>query len=290
MIVGKGMSRAAEQLGLGESLEDGSGQTEVVFGGDFEIHGRARNDGHGLAEALDELGVVGCGLIAAASVRVDKELPAEDLGCLRFPQCLARHCFADSFVIDALERGGDGGGENRGAGLFGSFKNGVDPGFGQTRAGRVMNGYEIDLRTDAGQGGLHRIAPFGAASDDFDAEHGAVAAELFGEVILVFGRNDNQRLLDIAAVRQLLGSVHPDGATIERSKRLLVERVAEAGALASSREDDRERSHNAIPPGSAWNTGANGNKKAGARAKRPARNTGRIFDRFSEGVKFERAV
>ena len=77
--------------------EDSLGEGEVIGGGDLDVEVGAGDDGDGVAQVLDGLGVVGD--VKAVSlgrrVGIDDELAAEDLRGLGAPQVAAVHGLDD---------------------------------------------------------------------------------------------------------------------------------------------------------------------------------------------------
>jgi hypothetical protein len=91
------MGRAGQPF-LGQGLQHRRRQPQVLLGCDLEVHRRASDDRHLLAESLDKLRVVGHWRTAAAGIGVENQLPAKDLGRLRFPQPLAGNRFVDGLT------------------------------------------------------------------------------------------------------------------------------------------------------------------------------------------------
>ena len=93
VVAGEGMGETVE-LRLRERLEGLLGQPEVFPGGDLEIHRRARDDRHGMAGPLDQLGLVG-GAWPARRRRPRAAIAAKDLRGLGLPEAVAADGLGD---------------------------------------------------------------------------------------------------------------------------------------------------------------------------------------------------
>ncbi len=164
VVVGKRVQRAGK-FWLGQCLDRLLRQAKVLLGRDLKVDGRTGHEGHLFAEPFDQLSVVGGLEPATLGVSLQQQLAAEDLGRLCFPEPAAGHGLLDDHIAaGALERAGNGDGEDRGPGSLRRLEDLVDPSVGQARPGGIVDTDELGLRLDSGQGAGDGIGALGAPS------------------------------------------------------------------------------------------------------------------------------
>ena len=244
MFVGEGVC-GAFAAGFGEGVEDGGGEAEVGGGGDFEVHESGFDDGAGVAQSFDELGVVGDGgaevEAGAVGVGAEDEFAAEDLGGLREVEVFAVYGFGGEMgVVGAFDGVGDGCGEERCAMVAGGCENGVDLSGGEAGAGGVVDGDEVAGIGDEFEGARDGVGAFGAAFDDLDIEEGDAGLVAAFEELAVFGGDDDEDVADVFAIDEGFGGAEPDCAAVELGVDLFLFGVTKARGAAGGREDDGE--------------------------------------------------
>ncbi len=123
---------------------------EIFSARDLDVVGLSGDDDDGLADCLDELGVVsGCGFRDAACVSLDEPIAAKSLWGLNGMQPGARNGLGDFAVVaHALEGIGNGNSGDGGAVLDRGLKDGVDGVRLEARPRGVVDGDHI-------AGGVH---------------------------------------------------------------------------------------------------------------------------------------
>src|SRR5262249_33896987 len=109
-------------------------------------------------------------------------------------------------------------------------------------AHRVVDGNELGLGLDQGQGFGDRLEALAAAVDDLHVHEGDVGLVTAAKHLAVFGRDDQDALTDVVAGDELFDGAQPDGAAGEEGERFL-RAVLEARGLAGGGEDDGKLRH-----------------------------------------------
>jgi hypothetical protein len=232
-------------------MEDGAGEGQVGWGGDFDVEGGAGGEEDLLIGAFEDLGIVGevGEAVFGEELFVGGEefLEREALGGLGLAEVAAVEGGFDGAVGGAAFEGGGFGEGGEGCGrVGGGVEGGVDD-FGRTEGtGGVVDG---DKGRSGGKGGEvaeaveDGLIAFVAAGDEVEAvgrdERGEFAA-VWGEAV---GGSDDEDRADVGAVGEEGNGAKEDGLTAEIGEEFI---RAEARAGASGGEDEGEDVHAGI--------------------------------------------
>lgn len=160
---------------LWAEAHDGAGEGDVVGGGDFDVAGVAGDDDDALAEAFDELGVVGAGQVGLL-VGGDEDLACKDLWRLHADEVRAVDCFLhgtqgrgvayaedrvegvgggllDGLGVDAFECVGNVDPRDHRGVVLGGIEDAIDEVGGCARAGGVVHGDVCAVSRGVREGG-----------------------------------------------------------------------------------------------------------------------------------------
>ena len=114
------------------------------------------------------------------------------------------------------------------------------------RAGRVVDGDQLDGARDLSQPGFNGIGPLGSSGHHADRTRGQFHSELIDEPVQVLGRHSHHDLRQISPLEEWHDGPIPDGLSLQIKERLLYggmqqrrrRHLAEARASSGSRQND----------------------------------------------------
>ena len=229
----------ARKFWLGQGVEGLGGQSQVFLGGDFQVDGRTGDDGHWLADALDQFCIVGSWLSTSLRVGLQQKIFTKYLGRLGFPKVFPGHSLLDHTILaNSLDGSSNGDRQHRSPGRGSLLENRFNPFSGQTRSCRIVDGHMVRLFSHTLQGVGNRIRSLLATFDQVNPQDGKIGAERVNETLAIFRRNHDQDLHHIIAIQKLVGAVQPHRAVLQRRKWLLVVAIVKSAALAGRGQDD----------------------------------------------------
>ncbi|MEY3174406.1 MAG: hypothetical protein RLZZ436_2320, partial [Planctomycetota bacterium] len=234
----------------GECVEVEFCKSQIFGGCEFDVHGPAVDDVHGMPGGFHERGFVSDISEPFADGEGAFECAAfEDLGRLCLYETGAVDGFGDhAGGINAFDGAGD---SQSGDGRFVldcGGEDGVNPCGGEQGAGGIMDGDVFGVRSEHLETVADAFGAAGASGGELHVHEGEVGTIGFTEPCEVIRGNDKDDLADVGASHKVFDGSHPDGPTFEVQKGLFFPEPSHAAAAACSRDYHSELWHFGIVP------------------------------------------